>query len=214
MHKKIFLKLSFISLVLIGNSFPQQNIMLKPDFSDSTKLTQWKFDGSGSWKIEDGKLILYCAGIPSGSIRKPSSIAIFKSKPFEKVTIESEIKSTAADSIIRRDIDIIVGYESPTRFYYVHLAGVSDDVHNGIFLVDNADRRRIDSGKSLPQLKDGKWHIVRVIRDGKSGKIEVYFDNSKKPVLEAKNTTISSGQVGVGSFDDTGEFGNISITGN
>ena len=214
MLKKFFQTITLIFFVLIGDSFSQQNIIIKPDLSDPSKLINWIFDGSGLLKITDGKLILYKAGIPSGPIRKPSALAIFKSKPFEKVIIKSEIKSTAADSIIRRDMDIIVGYESSTRFYYVHLAGVTDDVHNGIFLVDNADRRRIDSGKSQPQLKDRKWHNVKVSRDGKSGKINVYFDNSEKPVLEANDTTISSGQVGVGSFDDSGEFRNISIEGN
>ena len=41
-----------------------------------------------------------------------------------------------------------MAYEAPIRFYYVHLAGITDNVHNGIFLVNNSDRIRIDSGNS------------------------------------------------------------------
>jgi hypothetical protein len=213
MHKKNFQTLSLVFFVLVGNTMAQQSISIEPDFSDSTKVFQWEFNGSGLWKISDGKLIIYKAGIAAGPIRKPSALAILKSKPFKTVTLESEIKSNAPDSTIRKDIDIVVGYQSPTRFYYIHLSGISDDVHNGIFLVDNSDRRRIDSGRSQPQLKDRKWHFVKVKRDGKSGKIEVYVDRSIKPALEAKDTTISYGLVGVGSFDDTGEFRNILIIG-
>ena len=41
-----------------------------------------------------------------------------------------------------RDVQLILGYQSPTQFYYVHLSAKTDAVHNGIFLVNNADRRR------------------------------------------------------------------------
>jgi hypothetical protein len=107
----------------------------------------------------------------------------------------------------------VIAYESPTRFYYVHLAGIADNVHNGIFLVNNSDRVRIDSGTGKPQLTDLRWHHVRVTRDGTSGQISVYVDNSKRPVLEAIDTTICCGRVGFGSFDDTGEIRRIAITG-
>ena len=199
---------------MISQSINAQDIVIKPNLENSDSLSQWEFIGSGTWQVSNGKLILLKAGIPAGSIRKPSALAILKTKPFKSVTVEAEIKSTAPLDVIRRDLDIIVGYELPSRFYYIHLAGINDDVHNGIFLVDNADRRRIDSGKGRPQLSDNEWHYVRVERNGKSGTIEVYVDNSKEPVLSANDTTICCGQAGVGSFDDTGEFRNIVITGN
>jgi len=49
--------------------------------------------------------------------------------------------------------------------------------------------------------------------DGESGSIDVYVDGSKTPVMHAVDRTLTSGQVGVGSFDDTGEFKNIAIVG-
>lgn len=115
--------------------------------------------------------------------------------------------------MIRRDLDVIVAYESPTRFYYVHLSATSDSVHNGIFLVDNADRVRIDGGKGKPELKDSTWHHVRVERDGSTGQIKVFMNRSRTPVLEAMDTTICCGRAGFGSFDDTGEFRHIVIKG-
>lgn len=214
MDKNIFQIFVLITIfALIGKTNAQQSIIFKPDLKHSDSLAQWELNGSGSWKISHGKLMLFKAGIPSGPIRKPSAIAILKTKPFRKVTVEAEIKSTAPPELIRRDLDIIVGYESPLRFYYIHLSGINDDVHNGIFLIDNSDRRRVDSGKGKPQLNDMNWHYVRVEWDGYSGIIQVYVDNSEAPVLDATDKTICCGQGGVGSFDDTGEFRNIVITG-
>ena len=83
----------------------------------------------------------------------------------------------------------------------------------GIFVVDNKDRRRIDDGTTPPQLKDREWHRVRLERDGGTGRIDIFVDGSSQPVLRASDTTIPSGRVGLGSFDDTGEFRAFSVTG-
>jgi hypothetical protein len=176
-------------------------------------LVQWSLDGSGSWRVADGKLILERAGKPEGPIRRPAALAIFKMDPLKQVTLKAEVRSTAPQDVLRRDVNLIFGYESPSRFYYVHLSGITDAVHHGIFLVADADRRRIDDGKGQPQLKDQNWHRVRLERDGVTGRIEIYVDDSKAPVLVASDTTIPTGRVGLGSFDDTGEFRRIEIAG-
>lgn len=188
-------------------------VTIEPSLKDSSSISKWSFDGSGKWKISDGELILYKAGVPSGTIRRPSALAILKSKPLTNVTVEAEIKSEVDTSIIHRDLEIIIDYQSPTQFYYIHLAGTTDKVHNGIFIVNNSDRLRIDSGKGKPQLKDKTWHHVKVVRNIKTGTIEVYTNNSDKPVLRAIDKTLQYGRVGVGSFDDTGFFKNILVKG-
>ena len=204
----------FLGMVTVTNSvFAQGNITVQPDLTSHDSLQQWKLDGVDTWKISGGKLNLYKAGVPSGAIRRPSALAILKTKSFKYVSVEADLKSTAPIDVIRRDLDIIVGYESPARFYYIHLAGITDNNHNGIFLVNNTDRQRIDSGKGTPQLKDSSWHHVRVIHDGTTGLIQVFVDQSVEPALEAINKTICCGQIGFGSFDDTGEFKNITVIG-
>jgi hypothetical protein len=135
------------------------------------------------------------------------------SEPLIKATVQVEMRSTAPEEVKNRDLEIIFDYESPARFYYVHLAGITDPNHNGIFLVDNKDRRRIDDGTTPPQLKDREWHRVRLERDGATGRIDIFVDGSKQPVLHAMDSTIPSGRVGLGSFDDTGEFRDFSVTG-
>jgi hypothetical protein len=107
---------------------------------------------------------------------------------------------------------LIVGYQSPSQFYYVHLSGKTDAVHNGIFLVNNADRKRIDEPTSRARLIDQSWHRVRLEREVASGAIRVFIDDDETPALSAVDRTLVSGRVGLGSFDETGEFRNIEVT--
>jgi hypothetical protein len=199
--------------VASNHTHAQQSISLRLKLKGPGALVEWSLDGSGAWTIADGKLVLEKAGKPAGPIRRPAALAILKTDPLRKVTLKAEVRSTAPQDVLRRDVNLVFGYESPSRFYYVHLSGVTDAVHHGIFLVADADRRRIDDGKGPPQLKDQNWHRVRLERDGATGRIEVYVDGSEAPVLVASDTTIRTGRVGLGSFDDTGEFRGIEIAG-
>jgi hypothetical protein len=186
----------------------------RPDLSAPDALSLFTLDGSGTWEIKDQMLILAKAGTPGGPIRRPSALAVFQSEPLVRATVQVEMRSTAPEEVKNRDLEIIFGYESPRRFYYVHLAGITDANHNGIFLVDNKDRRRIDDGTAAPQLKDREWHRVRLERDGDSGGIEDFVDGSEQAALHATDTAIRAGRVGLGSFDDTGEFRRFGVAGN
>jgi hypothetical protein len=188
-------------------------VILRADLGSPQRIADWTLDGSGTWDVADGTLRLTKAGVPGGPIRRPAGLAILKSAPFTKLTLEAEIKSTAPVDLPVRDVELVFGYESPTRFYYVHLAGITNAVHNGIFVVADADRRRLDEPTSVPQMKDQAWHRVRLERDPSTGRIEIFMDGSTVPVLKATDTTIAAGRVGFGSFDETGEFRNIVVKG-
>jgi len=169
-------------------------------------LAEWDLDGSGVWAVRGDVLVLEEAGVPAGSIRRPAALALLRGKPFEDVEFAIDIRSTAPADLAVRDVLLIVGYQSPSRFYYVHLSAKTDDVHNGNFLVDNADRRRIDDGKAPARLTDQEWHRVRLVRLAATGSIKVFFGNENEPTLSAMDRTLTSGRVGVGSFDETAEF--------
>jgi hypothetical protein len=207
------LTVSFALMLMSARVQAQAGVSYRPQLAGPAALAEWSLDGSGSWTVYEGKLVLEKAGKPAGPIRRPAALAILKTEPLKQVTLKAELRSTAPQDVIRRDLNLIFGYESPSRFYYVHLSGITDAVHHGIFLVAGSDRRRIDDGKGRPQLKDQDWHRVRLERDGATGRIEIYVDGSKAPVLAASDKTIPVGRVGLGSFDDTGEFRKIEITG-
>lgn len=214
MRRRILLTVSAVGFVLAVTPIAaRQAATVRPSLSKASDIAQFTLDGSGAWEIRDSLLVLAKAGTPAGAIRRPSALAILKSAPFLRVTIDAQIRSTAPVDTHERDLEFIFGYQSPSRFYYVHLAGILNDVHNGIFLVADADRKRIDPGKTPAQLVDQDWHDVRVVRDGSTGAIQVFTNGGKTPVMEATDKTWPTGQVGVGSFDDTGEFRRIVVTG-
>ena len=190
----------------------QSPVVLRPSLDGAARLADWTVDGSGGWEIRDGLLALVKAGVPGGPIRRPAGLIILKSAPLGQVILEAEVRSDQPVDLLVRDVNLVVGWQSPTRFYYIHLAGRTDDVHNGIFLVNDADRKRLDQPTSVPQLRDQAWHRVRVERDPTSGRIAVYVDGGNVPVLQATDTTLTTGRVGVGSFDETAECRNITVT--
>jgi hypothetical protein len=112
---------------------------------------------------------------------------------------------------------MVFNYVDTLHFYYTHLSvdpGAKVDVHNGIFIVDGGPRRRIAGKEAAPVLPDQDWHTVRVQRDIQSGSIEVFVDADPSPRFSVIDSTFNCGQVGLGSFDETGDFTDIRFTSN
>ena len=185
-------------------------VILRPYFVDGRSLSEWEIDGNGQWRMSGSVLQLHAAGVPP--IRKPAAMAIFKSAPVGDFTFDVDIRSTAPADLAVRDVLLIFGYQSPTRFYYVHLSKKTDAVHNGIFLVKDADRKRLDEPTSVGHLVDQEWHHVRLVREVASGRIQVFFDADPNPVLSVVDGTLTTGRVGVGSFDETAEFRGMELS--
>ena len=55
------------------------------------------------------------------------------------------------------------------------------------------------------------WHQVKLVRDTKSGTIEIFFDDMEKPVMTANDKRFGLGQIGIGSFDDMNDFDEIRL---
>ena len=202
------------ALVLLGLAAQSTGmIKVRPQIAEQRGLADFDLDGNGTWKVKGNVLVLEKEGVPGGPIRRPAALAIVKSEPFTDVTMSAEIRSTAPADLAVRDIQLIVGYQSPSQFYYVHVSAKTDAVHNGIFIVNNADRKRIDQPSPRAPLTDQAWHRVRVVRDAAAGTIHVFFGDDKEPFLSTVDKTFGWGRVGVGSFDETGEFRNIEISG-
>jgi hypothetical protein len=106
------------------------------------------------------------------------------------------------------------GFQSPTNFYYAHVATAADDHAHNIFVVTNApahqDRHRDDQGVNWGL---GVWHKVRLERNTAAGTIKVFFDDLTHPIMVAEDRTFGAGHIGFGSFDDTGMVDNIRVWG-
>ena len=70
--------------------------------------------------------------------------------------------------------------------------------HNGIFIVDDADRRRIDDKSDRPALTDRAWHTARLVRTASTGRLEVFVDGETAPIMTATDRTIPSGRLAWG----------------
>lgn len=184
---------------------------ISPSLAGPADAAAWEFRNPESWELQDGELRLVVPGTPEGPIRKPGEWAILRGRPLESVVVEAQVRADAPVSRMGRDVLIYFGYQSPTRFYYAHLSNETTPPHNGIFLVNDADRVRIDDATAEPRLMDSNWRSVRLMRDAESGAIRVYFDGAETPLLQAVDTTLRSGRVGFGSFDDPAAFRAIRI---
>lgn len=144
--------------------------------------------------------------------RSPTNVALLKDVVVGDLELTAKVLSTHPD-YGHRDAVIVFGYQDPAHFYYVHLGKQADDHANQIFIVNDAARTKISLTSTSGTNWDDEWHTVRVIRKTEEGIIEIYYDDLTKPVMTAKDKTFTSGQIGVGTFDDTSDWDDIVVRG-
>ena len=175
---------------------------------------------TSKWAFEGDQVVLTEPGTNPGGPRRPFEYAIVTKGPeLSSSASRPRSGSTRPVEVSNRDVILVWNYQSPTRFYYAHLS--QDNTiypHNGIFVVNNADRRRIDdqwngSVGAPPAITDADWHDVRVDYDAATGEIAVYVDGATEPLMTATDTTFSGGRVGFGSFDNFGRARHVRVVG-
>jgi hypothetical protein len=141
------------------------------------------------------------------------NIALIVDKVFSDFVLEVDLIQTGKE-YGHRDMCLFFGFQSPTNYYYTHIATAADDHAHNIFVVNNAPRTKIakETTKGV-NWGLGVWHKVRLERNVAAGTIKVYFDDLTKPIMIAEDKTFITGQIGFGSFDDTGMVDNIRIWG-
>lgn len=144
--------------------------------------------------------------------RSPLNIALLRDVDVTDFVLTARVRSTTRD-YNHRDMCLFFGYQDPAHFYYVHLGQRTDDHANQIFIVDDAPRLKISEKTTLGTPWDHEWHDVKIVRRASDGLIEIYFDDLETPVMTAHDQTFSHGQIGLGSFDDTGQWDNVKLHG-
>ncbi|GAB2808956.1 hypothetical protein GCM10027176_12160 [Actinoallomurus bryophytorum] len=174
------------------------------------------------WTFKGGQVILSEAGVERPGPRRPFEYAVLTKGPeYGSERIDADVRIDTPTDVSNRDVIIVFGYRSDTEFSYVHLSQDNSIYpHNGIFVVNNADRLRIEdqwdpvrSRGAPPAITDTKWHHVSVVRHADTGEIAVYLDHAKNPLMTAVDRTFTSGRVGFGSFDNIGRVRNFEVTG-
>jgi hypothetical protein len=144
--------------------------------------------------------------------RSPFNISLIKDVKVTDFIYEAKAKSLGKD-VPHRDMCLFFGYQDPAHFYYVHMAKAMDDHANQIFIVNGADRVKISTRTSKGTPWDDQWHSVKVVRTIADGGIAIYWDDMKTPIMTATDKTFTWGQVGLGSFDDAGNWDDVKLYG-
>lgn len=175
------------------------------------ELGEWIFPQAEDWvsKTENGRTYMHMLrprdpGVP----RRPLQFARLKNVNVGSFDLSVKVRREG------RSMLIVFNYVDTLHFYYTHVShdrGTFQPVHNGIFLVDGGPRRRIAGIKAQPALPDTNWHTIRVVRNVKTGLIQVYSDVQKKPLFSVVDHHFTCGQIGLGSFDETGDFADLKI---
>lgn len=190
-----------------------ESLSVRDDFNSGAS-SAWKMPFPQDWEIltENGLHYLHMKrSRPPGVPRRPLQFARLKNVEVGSFSLNVKVRRTGGSMII------VFNYLDTLHFYYVHLsenAGSQIAVHNGIFVVDDGPRRRIAGLNASPALPDRSWHDVSIIRDTRSGSIKVYLDKQTRPAFSVIDRTFTCGQIGLGSFDETGDFAQFRLRSN
>ncbi len=145
-------------------------------------------------------------------VRSPLNIARAQGVKVSDFVLQARMKQTGKE-YGHRDMCLFFGYQDPSHFYYVHIATKADAHANSIFLVDGKPRVSIAQDRTDGTNWATGYHDVRIVRNVATGVIEVYFDDMDKPIMRTVDKTFGAGEVGFGSFDDTGNIDNVILWG-
>ncbi|MFB3920622.1 MAG: hypothetical protein ACE145_02820 [Terriglobia bacterium] len=188
-----------------------RSIQFRDDFEAGT-LDAWEFPFAEDWVIrsEPGNHFLHMLrrrepGVP----RRPLQFARLRNMNVGSFKLQARVRREGTSMIV------VFNYVDTMHFYYAHLSadrGTKQPVHNGLFIVNGEPRKRLAGTEADPALPDPVWHDVRIERRAATGSIEVFVDDDKEPRFAVVDRTFNCGQIGIGSFDETGDFDDVKLT--
>ena len=174
---------------------------------------EWSVPAATDWKVDQDddapvlRLVEHRGPLPGP--RRPIQFALADTEYSGRVTVEGDVKPLGGSLLI------VFGYRDATHFDYAHLSvdtGAKQPVHNGVFHVYGGERVRISSEQGPAAFSaTGRWHHVKLTHDASTGKVSVMVNGEALPALDAVDKSLGAGRVGIGSFDETGVYKNISI---
>lgn len=187
-----------------------QSVSFREDF-ETGKLDAWEFPYPEDWEIrrEGNNGFLHMRrnrepGVP----RRPLQFARLQKVNVGSFDLRMRVRREGNSMII------VFNYIDTLHFYYAHISrdrGTEQPVHNGLFIVNGEPRQRIAGVEAPPALPGREWHGIRLARNVRTGSIEVFADGQKEPLFSVIDRTFGCGQIGVGSFDETGDFDDIEL---
>ena len=209
----LLLALSFAGAIVAvshGANPVLRSMQFRDDFETGT-LDAWDFPLAEDWVIRGEPVNHFLHMLRNrepGVPRRPLQFARLRNANVGSFKLEARVRREGTSMII------VFNYVDTLHFYYAHLSadrGAQQPVHNGLFIVNGEPRKRIAGTDADPALPDREWHTVRLERSVPSGSIELFMDDEKKPRFSVVDRTFNCGQIGIGSFDETGDFDDIRL---
>lgn len=174
---------------------------------------QWQVENAADWKMDATaqtlELVTHRGPLPGP--RRPIQFAIAQTPPYTTVNVELDVRPK------QKSLMLVFSYRDPAHFDYAHLSvdtAAKQPHHNGVFHVYGGERVRISSEEGRAAFPEsGRWYHVILRWDGKKGEVNVSVDGQPIPALHAVDLSLSSGRIGLGSFDETADFKNVKIQG-
>ena len=189
-------------------------LLLREDFEAGAD--RWQPTDPAAWKIaqspEGNVYSLFEQAKYQPPYRSPRNIALLEGPTVGDFELRAKLQSTVKD-YNHRSMVIVFGYQDPAHFYYVHFGKRTDDHANQIFIVDGAPRVKISTKTTSGTAWDDAWHAVKITRNVANGRTAVFFDDMHEPVMTASNKKFTWGRIGIGAFDDLGNFDDIELYG-
>lgn len=163
---------------------------------DEQHADEWLFE-RGRWEIGNGELRQLRAS--------RASAAFLKGPAFSDFTLSVEFYVEAKGRGVRAAA-VIFRATGTRTYYWLHL----DTRNDGIILVRSTPMNSwIEIRRVRHRLDDGRWHAVVVRCAGAT--IRVYVDGER--VLEAQDSVIAAGRIGLGTSQGAVRFRSLRIQG-
>ncbi len=184
---------------------------------ESGSAERWEPTDKTAWELKkQGENTVYSLVKKNSNykppVRSPLNRSLLKDVVLTDTVLDVKLQSTS-HSYGHQSLCLFFGFQDESHFYYVHFGKEADPHANQIFIVNGEPRKSISLTTTEGTNWTENWHHARVVRDTQTGKIEIYFDDMETPAMTAVDKTFLSGRVGVGSFDDPGNFDNVAVYG-
>ena len=186
------------------------------DGNEADVKSQFRFTNPNNWKVPAVRAQSWIEFTTNPTnykykVRSPFTIGLVRDVEVKDFVLEAELRQTGKE-YGHRDMCVFYGFQDRSHFYYTHIASVTDDHAHNCFIVNDKPRTKISHETTKGHKWSTKdWHQVRLDREHASGKIEVYVNDMKKPIMRATNKTFDWGRIGFGSFDDTGRVRKVRL---
>ncbi len=186
-------------------------------FEDGT-ADGWTPSDASRWTVEmdKGSMAYYLAtssGSPGGG-----RLGEYSLLPGEYGDFTIMLRARLSDDVAANataDYAVVFGFQGSdsshpqdSDSYYYMLFNNNPD-YNQLFKVVDGNRTLLATADSGDWLNDNAYHSIKINRTGST--ISVYFDDTL--ILKTDDSSLGAGRVGVGSYNDSAYFDDVSVTG-